>query len=120
VEWAFTVPGHFKLANNEGKLLVKKAMEGRLPRELLYRRKQGFNVPLKLWMREELRPYIRDAFASTRFRARGLYRPKAVETLLERHFSGAADCSNKIFAMLMLELWHQRFTDRRQRYDAVA
>jgi asparagine synthase (glutamine-hydrolysing) len=71
-------------------------------------------------MREELRPYIRDTFASTRFKARGLYRRKAVETLLERHFSGAADCSNKIFAMLMLELWHQRFTDRRQRYDAVA
>jgi asparagine synthase (glutamine-hydrolysing) len=120
VEWAFTVPGHFKLANNEGKLLVKKAMEGRLPRELLYRRKQGFNVPLKLWMRAELRPYIRDTFASARFKARGLYRPNAVEMLLERHFSGAADCSNKIFAMLMLELWYQQFTDRRQRYDAVA
>jgi asparagine synthase (glutamine-hydrolysing) len=120
VEWAFTVPGHFKLANNEGKLLVKKAMEGRLPRELLYRRKQGFNVPLKLWMREELRPYIRDTFASARFKARGLYRPKSVEALLERHFSGAADDSNKIFAMLMLELWHQQFADGRQRYNVAA
>src|SRR5262249_41781387 len=120
VEWAFTIPGRYKLDGNEGKLLVKKAMEDRLPRELLYRPKQGFNVPLKLWMRTELRDYVQDNFASARFRARGLYRPKAVDALLELHFAGAADGSNKIFAMLMLELWHQQFVDDRQKYSAAA
>jgi asparagine synthase (glutamine-hydrolysing) len=120
VEWAFTIPGRYKLANNEGKLLVKKAMEGRLPRDLLYRRKQGFNVPLKLWMRTELREFVRDSLTAIRFRARGLYRPKAVDELLDRHFSGRADCSNKIFALLMLELWHQQFVDNRLKYCAAA
>ena len=113
VEWAFTVPSRYKLRDREGKLLVKKAMEAHLPAEILYRPKQGFNVPMKLWMRTELRDFVCDTLASARFRGRGLYRAKSVTALLDNHFSGRMDVSNKIFALLMLELWHRKFIDER-------
>jgi len=113
VEWAFTVPSRFKLHGGEGKLLVKKAMEPHLPSAILSRPKQGFNVPMKLWMRAELRDFVCDTFADGRFRGRGFYRPEGVAALLDSHFSGRVDASNKIFALLMLELWHQKFVDRR-------
>src|SRR6267143_258848 len=87
VEWAFTVPSRHKLREREGKLLVKKAMEAHLPTEILYRPKQGFNVPLKLWMRTELKEFVRDSLTATRFVERGLYRPQAVAALLDDHFS---------------------------------
>jgi asparagine synthase (glutamine-hydrolysing) len=116
VEWAFTVPGRYKLCNREGKLLVKKAMERHLPRDILYRPKQGFNVPLKLWMRAELKEFVRDSLTATRFAERGLYRPQAVAALLDDHFAERVDGSNKIFAILMLELWHQKFADVRRDY----
>ena len=50
---------------------------------------------------------------STQFSGRGLYRAKSVTRLLDDHFSGQKDVSNKIFALLMLELWHQKFVDAR-------
>jgi asparagine synthase (glutamine-hydrolysing) len=113
VEWAFTVPSCYKLSKGEGKLLVKKAMEKDLPRDILYRPKQGFNVPLKVWMRSELKEFVRDSLAPAQVARRGLYRAESVTALLDDHFSEAADHSNKIFALLMLELWYQRFVDRR-------
>jgi asparagine synthase (glutamine-hydrolysing) len=116
VEWAFTVPGRYKLRDGDGKLLVKRAMEPRLPREILYRRKQGFNVPLKLWLRRELKEFIRDTLAARRLTERGLYRRAALDRLLDDHFGDRADRSNKIFAVLMLELWFQKFVDDRPRH----
>ncbi|MBV8890347.1 MAG: asparagine synthase (glutamine-hydrolyzing) [Alphaproteobacteria bacterium] len=114
VEWAFTVPSGYKLREREGKYLVKKAMERHLPHEILYRPKQGFNVPMKLWMRAELQDFVRGNLNSRRFAERGLYRPEAVAGLLDDHFTGRVDASNKIFALLMLELWFQKFVDQRR------
>jgi asparagine synthase (glutamine-hydrolysing) len=118
VEWAFTVPGRHKLQAGEGKLLVKKAMEKNLPRENLYRPKQGFNVPLKLWLRDELREFIVDQLAPARMARRGMFRPAQVSALLKGHFTGKIEASNRIFVLLMLELWTQQFADRRASFLA--
>ena len=119
VEWAFTVPGYQKLRGTEGKLLVKKAMEQSLPREILYRPKQGFNVPLKVWLRGELKEFIRDQLAPERIARRGLLRPARVTAILDEHFGGRRDASNRIFALLMLELWYQWFVDGRDQFLAA-
>lgn len=118
VEWAFTVPARHKIQGTNGKALVKTAMERYLPHDILYRRKQGFNVPLKVWMRGELREFVRDMLAPARVARRGIFRPAAVEAILEQHAAGTIDASNKIFAMLMLELWHEQFVDRRSDFAA--
>jgi asparagine synthase (glutamine-hydrolysing) len=120
VEWAFRVPSGYKLRAAEGKLLVKKAMEPYLPTEILYRPKQGFNVPMKLWMRGALREFVCDSLSGARFAGRGLYRAARVTALLDDHFSGRVDASNKIFALLMLELWYQKFVDGRRECLAEA
>jgi asparagine synthase (glutamine-hydrolysing) len=113
VQWAFTVPGVHKLSNGSGKRLLKKAMVRDLPQEILHRPKQGFNVPMRLWMRSELREFVRDNLTASHIRRRGHFSPQAVETVISDHFSGKRDASNKIFAMLMLELWYQTFVDQR-------
>lgn len=120
VEWAFTVPARHKIQGTNGKALVKTALEAYLPRDILYRRKQGFNVPLKIWMRGELRDFVRDLLTPARLQRRGIFRPQAVEAILRRHEDGTVDASNKIFAMLMLELWHETFLDRRSSFATTA
>lgn len=119
VEWAFTVPARHKIQGTNGKALVKTALERHLPHDILYRKKQGFNVPLKVWMRGELREFVRDHLTPARLRRRGIFKPDVVEAILQRHESGTVDASNKIFAMLMLELWHETFLDRRQSFVAA-
>ncbi len=113
VSWAFTVPSRHKLRGGEGKFFVKKALEGQLPASILHRPKQGFNVPMKVWMREDLRDFVTDHLTGSPATERGLYRRQAVANLLDDHFTGRIDASNKIFALLMLELWYRRFADRR-------
>jgi asparagine synthase (glutamine-hydrolysing) len=88
-------------------------MEECLPKDILYRRKQGFNVPMRIWMRRELRDFVRDNLARSHITRRAIFRPAAVEALLDAHFSERIDGSNKIFVLLMLELWHQQFVDGR-------
>ena len=97
VEWAFTVPGIHKLRDRSGKLLVKKAMEPFLPHDILYRRKQGFNVPLKLWMRDDLREFVRDNLSGTHIRRRGHFCPSAVEKILKNHFAGTEELLEQDF-----------------------
>ena len=105
--------GIHKLRNGAGKMLVKTAMDKALPREIIDRKKQGFNVPLKLWMRGDLREFVRDNLNASHIRRRGHFRPAVVEQLLDDHFSEKRDASNKIFAMIMLELWYQTFVEKR-------
>jgi asparagine synthase (glutamine-hydrolysing) len=113
VEWAFTVPGRHKFGEGGGKRLVKRAMEPLLPQEILYRPKQGFNVPLKVWLRDELREFIQDQLSADTIARRGIFHRNAAATVITQHFEGKVDASNKIFAMLMLELWFKAFVDDR-------
>jgi asparagine synthase (glutamine-hydrolysing) len=113
VEWAFTVPAACKIDGTEGKLIIKKAMQRHLPHEILYREKRGFNVPMKLWMRDELRDFVHDMLTGPRFRQRGLFRPGGVLRLLDAHFTGSSESSNKIISLLMLELWFRQIADAR-------
>ncbi|MBE7555391.1 MAG: asparagine synthase (glutamine-hydrolyzing) [Anaerolineales bacterium] len=113
VEWAFRVPGEYKIRGTEGKYLVKKTMERYLPAELLYRPKHGFNVPMKVWMRDQLREFIHDTLTEQAIKTRELFQVNAIKRLMQEHSQGTQDASNKIFVLLMLELWFQHFVDKR-------
>lgn len=113
VEWAFRIPDAHKFNAGEGKYVVKRAFESQLPSEILYRSKHGFNVPLRHWMTTELADFISDTVSSARFRQRGIVVPQMADALLRRLFSGAEDCSNHVFELIALELWFQRYVDRR-------
>jgi asparagine synthase (glutamine-hydrolysing) len=67
-------------------------------------------------MRDELHDFVRDTLTSQSLIERGLFRRNAIRQLLDDHASGRADSSNKIFALVMLELWFQKFADARQDY----
>jgi asparagine synthase (glutamine-hydrolysing) len=111
VEWAFTLPGDLKIRDGQGKVLVKKALEPRLPREVLYRPKAGFNLPLGRWLREDLREMVGDLLSPSVVARRGYFDPAAVSGIVDRHFAGADDVGNRLFVLLMLELWHRQVLD---------
>jgi asparagine synthase (glutamine-hydrolysing) len=113
VEWAFGIPSTHKMHGTEGKYIVKKTMERYLPTDVLYRPKHGFNVPMKVWMKHQLYEFICDTLSTRAIQARGVFRANRVSNLLQEHIHGNQDASNKIFVMVMLELWFQYFIDRR-------
>src|SRR6185295_18478956 len=79
VEFAATIPPELKLNGNTTKYIFKKAMEGILPAEILYRPKRGFAIPLSRWFRGQLSTYVRDLLLSKKSIERGLFRKSYVE-----------------------------------------
>ncbi|MFI7706018.1 asparagine synthase (glutamine-hydrolyzing) [Nonomuraea sp. NPDC049480] len=106
MEWAATVPSALKVRNLKTKLLLKRAVAPWLPQQLLNYPKQGFGVPLAKWLRNDLREMTYDLLTDDTARARGLFKPSAVEHLLDRHMSGI-DHAGRLWALLQLELWYR-------------
>jgi asparagine synthase (glutamine-hydrolysing) len=89
-----------------------------VPREVLYRPKQGFALPLVHWMRNELKDLILTVLLEPKTLQRGYFNPQAVQQLLDEHFRGRRNHSDRIWRMLMLELWHRNFLESFQTADS--
>lgn len=103
IEWALSLPASEKLRDGIGKSVLKKAFEGRLPDDILYRPKQGFSVPLAAWFRGPLRPRLDAALASGRLWETGWFDRGFVETSLAQHQSGVRDNSRFLWSLLMFD-----------------
>ena len=107
VELCFRLPARYKLRGTQGKWLLKKAMEPYLPKEILYRAKQGFDVPLAAWLRGPLRDRLDDAIDS--LGQRGYLAKAPMRRLFDGHQSGRYDFADQLWILYMLELWHRVF-----------
>ena len=112
VDFVLGLPAAMRMPGTSQKHLLKQAMRGILPDDVLTRRKQGFGVPIGEWLRGELRPLAEETLGSTVARGRGYFAHGAVDALLAQHQRREADHSHRIWALLMLEQWHRTFTDR--------
>jgi asparagine synthase (glutamine-hydrolysing) len=111
MQFAASIPAALKVRGSEKKLILRQALRGWLPDEILDRPKQGFSVPLSSWLRGELRPWAREVLLDRETLDRGYFDPAAIAGLLDRHADGADDDGKRIWALVMLELWHQEFID---------
>ena len=93
------------------KYLAKKALKGRIPGEILTRRKAGFPVPYELWLRSSLRNWVSEILLDQKSLSRGYFRKGAVEKLINLNAQGANYC-REVFSLLVLELWHRTFSDQ--------
>lgn len=112
VEFAATLPTSLKLRGFVQKYLLKRVMKGILPDTVLRRRKMGFAVPVDHWFRGELREMAYDVLLGDRARARGYFRPGVVRRYLDEHSAGTAHHHARLWALLVLELWHRMFVDQ--------
>ncbi len=112
VELAFRIPGALKLRDSETKSILKRAAERVLPRNIVYRPKQMFTVPVGEWFKAALLPLVRETLLSPRAKERGLFDPLRVSTIVDEHLAGKANHTRRIRALIALELWHRIFIDQ--------
>jgi len=103
VEWTAALPTAEKLKRAAGKYALKRALEPHLPREVLYRTKMGFAVPLDLWFRDSLRARIANAVTGERLKGCGVFAPEYLDTLVGEHQSGRRNHSAPLWALLMFD-----------------
>lgn len=117
VDFAAQLPPNLKLRWLTSKYILKRAMKGLLPREIIRRRKAGFGAPIRNWLRGDLRPMVEELLSDHSVKNRGQFDPVAVRRMVQENQSGSADHSSKIWILLTLELWCQSFLDREKASD---
>jgi asparagine synthase (glutamine-hydrolysing) len=106
---ALRLPTKQKVRGFQKKVLLRKALEPLLPREIVHGRKQGFSIPAAAWLRAELEPFAREVLSPARMRAQGWFDPDAVTAVLERHVAGREDLSRQLWGLMAFSLWHERY-----------
>lgn len=111
LEWMASLPSSLKIQGGQGKYLLKKALEPRLPHDVLYRPKMGFSVPLARWFRGPLRERVRDAVLGPRLGDTGWFEHSYLKHLVESHQSGGHDYSAPLWTLLMFDAFLRQMQD---------
>ena len=119
IELAAAIPAELKLRGMEKKKILRDALRAWLPASILDRPKQGFSIPLAEWLRGDLREYSREVLLDPASLSRERFRPEVVGELLDAHRDGR-DHSQRIWALLMLELWRDEILRAPAALAAVA
>lgn len=111
IEFAAGLPERMKAGGLETKSFLKKVASRLVPKEVIYRRKMGFGVPIGKWFRGEMKAFVRGVLLSERSLGRGIIKPEVLERYVDEHTEARHDHAFRLWALLMLELWYQRFID---------
>lgn len=108
IEFMAGVSVRHKFDRHSTKRLLRRVAQRYLPRQVLERPKHGFAVPLAGWLKQDLRPWMLDLLGSGAVADRGLFEPRAVGQMVDRHLQGQQDLSQQLWALLILEAWFRQ------------
>ena len=111
MEFAAALPPELKLQRTHGKVLLKSAMRGVVPDEVLDRPKMGFGVPLVRWFREELRDLPSELLMASDSRVHAYVKPDAIQQMINEHRDSSADHSLRLWVLIQLEMWHREVVE---------
>ncbi len=111
VEFATAIPARHKVRGWRTKAVLREALRGLVPREILTRRKMGFPVPVGRWLRGPFWPLVEELVLGPEALARGLFDPAEVRRLAEAHRTGAAEHGDRLWLLINLEVWQRIFLD---------
>ncbi|MFA6171568.1 MAG: asparagine synthase (glutamine-hydrolyzing) [Patescibacteria group bacterium] len=111
VDLANSFPIGWKLKGFKTKYILKKLMQGRLPEEIIWRKKKGFGIPLARWLAGPLKELVLDYLSAEALRKQGIFNPRQVERLLNEHFSGKKDNRKQIWTLLIFQMWSKNYLE---------
>jgi len=109
VEYAASIPAELKLKGTSLKYILKKVASRYLPHELIYRQKQGFTFPIGIWLRTNLKAFIRNLINQSRFVELGIFNRDYMQLLLNEHQSGKVDHNYRLWILINLEIWYRLY-----------
>ncbi len=112
IEMTARMPPDLKLRGYKRKYILKRAMEGVLPHDVVWRKKAGFGAPIRSWLRGPLRPLVADLLSAETVKRRGLFRHEEVRRIIDANLSGREDYNLMVFQLLTLELWYRAFLEK--------
>ena len=111
VELAFRIPEHLKVEKGKTKLLLKSIAARRLPKECVYRPKEGFSIPIKNWLNDKLKPLVEDLLNTNQIRRDGLFQASTIDRLKKEHQRGEANHSHIIWSLMVFQAWRKHWLE---------
>ena len=112
MEYVGSLPSNLKLKGKESKYIFKKMLEDRLPQNILYRKKQGFSIPLASWLRNEMRGFVEETLFSSQNGLSSFFNLQYIKDLWRRHLNGRQDYAYPLWGVMMFSLWKRKFLDK--------
>jgi len=119
VELAARIPEQIKIRNGRLKHVLKRALQPTLPANILHRKKRGFGTPMGAWLKGDLAPLVNELLSAETVRARGLFRHAEIAKLIAAHAANRVDGTDRLLALLNLEIWSRIYLDRRTPADVA-
>ncbi len=111
VELLAHVPSALKVRGTQGKVLMRQSMTGRLPEEVLHRKKVGFNPPMGVWLNTQLKDRVDEYLSEAVLKRRGYFNAAPIQTMIQDHRASRRDYTWHLWALLLLEEWHRACLD---------
>jgi len=108
IEWISGLPTGLKLKGQMGKYILKKSLEPYVPKDILYRKKMGFSVPLSDWFKGPLRNKVKETILAEHFLDNGYFNADFLKKIVTQHQSGQRNYSTMIWTLMMLESFQRQ------------
>ncbi|MBM4387718.1 MAG: asparagine synthetase B, partial [Deltaproteobacteria bacterium] len=108
VDFVQSLPLNLRMKGLRMKYLLKKALAGKIPGEILNRGKKGFGLPLGLWLRSDLKWLLDEYLNESRARKGGFFKPDAVKRMVSEHLSGKKDNRKPLYSLIVFEIWREK------------
>lgn len=109
VEFSFGLPGNLKLKGLKTKWVLKKTMERLLPPQNIYRPKEGFSIPIKHWLRKDLKGLLLDYLDRKRITEAGIFNYEPIAQMIDLHLKQRENFSHQLWALLVFEIWRENY-----------
>lgn len=109
IEYSSRLPLHYKFRNGEGKYMLRKIVYNYVPKELLDRPKQGFTIPIHKWFKNEFRDLLNQHLSFEKIKKEGILHAEEVKQILDDYLSGKEENFNKIYLLLVFQLWKEKW-----------
>ena len=109
VEFAATIPGSLRLKGKRTKHILKASLERELPPQIINRGKEGFSIPIKNWIKNELKPMMLESLSDANVREKGFFEPRFVNRLVDEHVKGEENHSHRLWALMVFHMWYDLY-----------
>ncbi|MBI96466.1 asparagine synthase (glutamine-hydrolyzing) [bacterium] len=114
INFAASIPDKYKINNGQAKWVLKEAMKPYLPKNVIYRPKTGFGLPLRRWVKNDIKEWLNTVLLSGSLENRGIFDSKAVESLIYNNLYDKVDASYTLLSLASIEIWCRYFIDKNQ------
>jgi len=111
VNFVNAMPAKLKLKGFQTKYILKKLMEDKIPREIVYRPKKGFGMPVAKWLKSELKDFTLSLFAREEINREGIFNHSYINQLLKEHFAGRKDHRKLLWTLMIFEIWQKKWNN---------